>query len=137
MRIKPGSETPEQLYFSPKMPTAIGGAVKVGSHLYGTTAQAMLCLDFGTGEVKWEDRALGAAALCYADDRLYLHSEKGEVALVEATAEGYREKGRFTPPDAPARKNNMEKPWAYPIVSNGKLYIRDHSSLWCYDVKAR
>jgi hypothetical protein len=30
----------------------------------------------------------------------------------------------------------MEKSWAYPVVANGRLYIRDHGSLWCYDVKA-
>ena len=29
----------------------------------------------------------------------------------------------------------MEKAWAYPIVANGRLYIRDHQVLWCYDVQ--
>ena len=62
----------DPVYFSPKLPTAVGGAVKVGGFLYGTSAQAMLCADFNTGDVKWEERALGAAALCYAEGRLYL-----------------------------------------------------------------
>jgi hypothetical protein len=30
----------------------------------------------------------------------------------------------------------MEKAWAYPVVVHGCLYIRDHGTLWCYDVKA-
>jgi len=30
----------------------------------------------------------------------------------------------------------MEKAWAYPVVANGRLYLRDHDTLWCYDVKA-
>ena len=38
-------------------------------------------------------------------------------------AEGYREKGRFTPTDQPTRKK--ERAWAYPVIANGKLYIRD------------
>jgi hypothetical protein len=25
--------------------------------------------------------------------------------------------------------------WAYPVVANGRLYIRDLGTLWCYDVK--
>jgi outer membrane protein assembly factor BamB len=125
----------EQLYFESKLPTAIGGTVKVGDFLYGTTAQALLCIEFATGKVKWEDRAIGAASLCYADGNLYLHGENGEVALVEASPEGYHEKGRFTPPDQPAHGKPMEKAWAYPVVANGRLYIRDHGSLWCYDVK--
>jgi hypothetical protein len=29
----------------------------------------------------------------------------------------------------------MEKAWAYPVLADGKLYIRDHASLWCYAVK--
>lgn len=137
VRLKPsgGTVQAEALYFESKLPTAIGGAVKVGACLYGTTAQAMLCLEFATGKLLWEDRALGAASLCYADNRLYLHGENGEVALVEPSAEGYREKGRFTPPDMPKRSNPMEKAWAYPVVSHGKLYVRDHGMLWCYQVR--
>jgi outer membrane protein assembly factor BamB len=126
---------PEQVYFESKLPTAIGGAVKVGDFLYGTTGQAMLCLDFAGGQVKWEDRALGAASLCYADGRLYLHGENGTAALVEATADGYHEKGRFNPPDQRTRSGPMEKAWAYPVVANGRLYLRDHAMLWCYDVR--
>lgn len=125
------------LYFELKLPTAIGGAVKVGDFLYATTGNAMLCLDFATGKVKWENPALGAASLCYADERLYLHGENGAVALVEPSPEAYREKGRFTPPEPPARKGDMEKAWAYPVVANGQFFIRDHNCLWCYDVNAK
>jgi len=135
LKVKDGSVEPEQVYFESKFPTAIGGAVKVGDYLYGTTGQAMLCTEFTSGQLKWEDRALGTASLCYADGRLYLHGENGDVALVEPGPESYREKGRFTPPDQPKRANEMEKAWAYPVVANGQLYIRDHDTLWCYDVK--
>jgi len=126
---------PEQLYFGPKYPTAIGGAVKVGNVLYGTTGQALECLEFATGQIKWDDRSIAPASICYADGLLYLHGESGDVALVEASPDGYHEKGRFAPNDQPAKANAMEKAWAYPVVANGRLYIRDHESLWCYNVK--
>jgi outer membrane protein assembly factor BamB len=126
----------QEVYFSPKLPTAIGGAIKIGKYLYGTTGQAMMCVDFATGEVKWEERGLAPAALCYADGRFYLHGENGEAALVEASPEGYHEKGRMTPPDHPTH-SGMEKAWAYPVVADGKLYVRDANSLWAYDVKSR
>src|SRR5262249_55588890 len=108
----------------------------IGDYLYGTTAQALVCVEFATGKVKWEERALGAASLCYAEDHLYLHGENGDVALVKASPEAYHEEGRFTPPGQPKHSNNMEKAWAYPVVANGKLYVRDHGSLWCYDIRA-
>jgi outer membrane protein assembly factor BamB len=123
----------EQVYSSPRLPTAIGGAVLLGDYLYGTTSQALVCAEFKTGEIKWTDRGVGAGSLCYADGRLYLHGENGDLALVEATPEGYRERGRFTPADQPDR--GQSKAWAYPVVANGRFYIRDFGVLWCYDVK--
>jgi outer membrane protein assembly factor BamB len=130
---KGGEVEAEQVYFDAKNPTAIGGAVKIGSFLFSTTGQAMVCLDFVTGEMKWQNRGIGPASLCYADARLYLHGENGEVALVEPSPDEYRERGRFTPPDQPDRGNS--KAWAYPVVANGRLYIRDLDCLWCYDIK--
>jgi outer membrane protein assembly factor BamB len=105
--------------------------------MYGTANQGLICAEFATGNTLWQDRAIGPASVCYADDRLYLHGENGEVALVEATTEGYREKGRFSPPGRPSRINPMEKSWAYPVVADGKLFIRDHGVLWCYDVRGK
>lgn len=134
LKVNGGTFEAEQAYYSPKLPTSVGGAVKVGESLYGTSAGALLCLEFTTGTVKWDDRSIGAAALCYADGRLYLHGENGEVALVEATPEAYREKGRFKPTDLP--DHGASKSWAYPAVANARLYIRDLGTLWCYDIKA-
>lgn len=133
--VKPrsGEAEVQEVYFSPSLPTSIGGVVKVGDYLYGTTGKSLLCAEFATGKVQWEDRALGAASLCFADGRLYLHGENGEVALVEAAPEAYRERGRFTPSDSPDR--GRSKAWTYPVVAQGRLLIRDLDTLWCYDVK--
>jgi outer membrane protein assembly factor BamB len=133
LKVQQGAVEAEQVYFSPKLPTSVGGAVDVKGFLYGTTGKALLCAEFETGKVKWAEPALGAASLCYADGRLYLHGENGDVALVEAASQAYREKGRFTPPDQPNR--GPSKAWAYPVVANGRLYLRDLDTLWCYDVK--
>jgi outer membrane protein assembly factor BamB len=134
--------TATEVYRAPDLPNAIGGAVLVGDSLYGTFSvgrgkeEGLKCVEFATGKVKWKDKGVGAAGICYADNRLYLHGENGEVALVEATPEAYRDKGRFTPPNRPKHTKMMEKAWAYPVVANGRLYLRDLDTLWCYDVKA-
>ena len=123
----------EEVYFDKKLPTAIGGAVLVGDHLYGVAGNALMCAEFATGKEKWSERGIGAGSVLFADGHLYVHGENGDVALVEATPEGYREKGRFTPPDQPNR--GQSKAWAYPVVANGKLHLRDLDSVWCYDVR--
>ena len=35
------------------------------------------------------------------------------------------------------RDRGSSKAWAYPVVANGKLYIRDLGVVWCYDVSAK
>jgi outer membrane protein assembly factor BamB len=130
----PSGMSAEQVYFDKKLPTAIGGAVLIGEHLYGT-GQVLMCAEFTTGKVKWTDRSVGSASLLFADGRLYLHGENGEVALVEASPDAYKEVGRFTPPGSP--QPGKGKAWAYPVVANGKLYIRDLGTMWCYDVKGQ
>jgi outer membrane protein assembly factor BamB len=122
----------EEKYYDGNLPKAIGGTVLVDQHIYGTTSDALKCIELTSGEVVWQNRAIGAASICVAEGHLYLHGENGEVALVEATSEGYREKGRFTPPGAPDRGSS--KAWAYPVVADGKLFIFDTGALWCFDV---
>jgi outer membrane protein assembly factor BamB len=129
-----GQWTAEEVYFDRKLPTSIGGSVLVGKYLYGTNNSGLVCLEFETGKVQWQNKSVGAGSLLYADGNLYVHSEKDEVALVEATPKEYREKGRFKLPDQPNRGNSQA--WAYPVLADGKLYLRDLGVLWCYDVKA-
>ena len=47
---------PQEVYFSPKLPKAIGGTVKIGNYLYGT-GEALMCVDFATGGIQWTEAA--------------------------------------------------------------------------------
>jgi outer membrane protein assembly factor BamB len=137
-----GKVTAQPVYHEKRLPGANGGTVLIGNYLYGTNSQSLLCVDAASGTVKWQERGIGTAALTVADGRLYLHGENGDVALVEASPDGYRERGRFTPPGQPDRGSSRGGPaaaakaWAHPVVANGRLYIRDLETLWSYDVSA-
>lgn len=135
LKIAQGSVTAEEAYFDLRLPTAIGGTVLVGDYLYGSS-QTMMCVEFRTGQVKWSERSIAPASLAYADGLLYMHGEAGDVALIEATPEAYKERGRFTPPNQPKHGNPMEKSWPYPVIADGRLYIRDLETMWCYDIRA-
>ena len=130
----------EQVYFERGLPNGIGGAVIVGDYLYGTeVGQHLVTVEFATGKINWQAESIGWSSIAYADGLLYLHGVNGEVALVEASPAGYREKGRFTPPSPPKHKQAGPFPegsFAYPVIANGKLYIRDLATLWVYDIKA-
>ena len=87
-------------------------------------------MEFETGKVMWKDRSVGKGSVIYADGHLYLFSEKNVVGLAEATTEEYREKGRFEVAD------QGWPSWAHPVVSGGRLYIRNQGVLNCYDIRA-
>ena len=131
----------EQVYFERGLPNGLGGAVLVGDCLYGTDIAVgpLVAVEFNTGKVKWKADSIGRVSMAYADGHLYLHGINGDIALVEATPEAYREKGRFTPPAQPKKKQVGPFPegaFAYPVIANGRLYIRDLGTLWAYDIKA-
>jgi outer membrane protein assembly factor BamB len=134
-----GAIEAEEVYLSQKVPKGMGGAVRVGDYLYGTSDRSLLCIGFTTGKVIWEDKCVGPGSICAAGDLLYVHGENnGTVALVEATPKGYHEVGRFTPPGHPdyAKDSSGVKAWEYPVIANGRLYLRNVGSLWCYDIRA-
>lgn len=134
-----GGVAAEQVYFARGLPNSIGGSVLVGDHLYGTAGAGLVAVEFTTGKIRWQAESIGRGSVAYADGLLYVHGENGDVALVEATPEAYREKGRFTPPAQPKRNRlgpYPEKAWTYPVIANGRLYIRDIGTLWAFDIKA-
>jgi outer membrane protein assembly factor BamB len=114
-----------------------GGTVLVGDYLYGGCGHMKgvpTCIDFRTGEVKWKKEpqpGKGSLAALAADGCVYLRMESGEVILIAASPDGYKELGRFTPPvvHTPA--------WSHPVISGGRLYLRDQDTLMCYDVKSK
>jgi outer membrane protein assembly factor BamB len=141
LKADAGGVAAEQVYFARGLPNGFGGAVLVGDYLYGTdTGGQCLAVEFTTGKVMWKTDSLGSASLAYADGRLYLHAWNGAVGLVEATPDGYRENSRFSPPNQPKKKQAgpfSEHAYAYPVIANGRLYIRDLGTLWAYDIKAK
>ena len=142
VRLKPDGNgvAAEQVYFIRGLPNGIGGAVVVGDHIYGTeVGQQLVAAEFTTGKVKWKSGDFGWGSVAAADGHLYFHFINGDMVLVEASPEAYREKGRFTPPNQPKKKQVGQFPegaFAYPVIANGRLYIRDLGTLWAYDIKA-
>jgi outer membrane protein assembly factor BamB len=113
-----------------------GGMVLVGNHVYsgnGHNKGFPICIEFATGKVAWggdiRNAGTGSAAVAYADGHLYFRYQNGVVMLIQATPEGYREKGSFTIP-------GVERPsWSHPVILDGRLYLREQDTLYVYDVK--
>lgn len=108
-----------------------GGLVQVGGRFYLLTERELACVDPKTGTVLWRDRSVGKGSIFAVDGKLILRSEKGPgtVALADASPDAYREFSRFDQPDRSEKQS-----WTYPLVLNGRLYLRDQGLLLCYEV---
>jgi len=114
-----------------EMDSKHGGAVKVGDYVYGSGERNRYwyCIDWRTGEVKWRDNELSMGNVIAADGMLYCYSDRGELALVEATPEKFSVKGKIkiTP--------GTNQHWAHPVIYKGVLYLRHGDALMAYNIK--
>jgi len=95
-------------------------------HLYGFDGNFFTCVGLDDGKPRWRERGYGnGQVLLLADQGLLLVvAEKGEVALVEAKPKELKELGRF--------QALSGKTWNHPVVSRGKLYVRNGEEMACY-----
>jgi len=135
IRIGPDNQV-ETVYENKVMKNHHGGVILIGDHLYGHADAGWTCQNFKTGEEVWNHRAFDKGAVAYADGMLYcLEERSGTVALVEASPAGWKEHGRFKPEPQSKIRLPDGRIWTHPVISNGKLYLRDQDLIYCYAVK--
>jgi outer membrane protein assembly factor BamB len=135
-----GTVKAEEVYATTDMQNHHGGMILLDGYLYGATGGneggALVCLDFKTCKVMWDQRQNGQrrakGSLAFADGLLYYRMEDGAIVLIEPSPKQYIERGRFEQPD-----RTRLPAWAHPVIANGRLYIRDQDVLFCYNVKAK
>jgi outer membrane protein assembly factor BamB len=131
----------QEVYFLPSksLQNHHGGLVLIGDHVYGGHGHNRgypICVEMPTGKVAWGGEGVearhggtGSAAVTAADGHLYFRYQNGRMALIEATPQGYKEKGAFSIP-------NVNHPsWSHPVVAGGKLYLREQDNLYVYDLR--
>jgi outer membrane protein assembly factor BamB len=127
-----GSIDVEEKWTTP-LDTLQGGIVHADGKLFGAWypgRKGWAALDAQTGRLLYEARDLIKGAALYADKRLYVLSEDGTMSLIEPTSMEFALRGRFRF----ARAENDA--WAHPVIHNGRLYLRYHDTLRCYDISS-
>lgn len=128
-----------RVYESDALCCHFSSPVRYKDHLYGLDeTRDLTCLDLRTGEVAWrfereEDgddlRSIGfrKGALIRVEDLLVVLGENGKLALVEASANAYRE--------VAASRPFRDRCWALPALAEGRLLVRDRRQILCLDVR--
>ncbi|MCP4201313.1 MAG: PQQ-binding-like beta-propeller repeat protein [bacterium] len=141
LRLKPDGEggiEAEEIYFleANTFQNHHGGMILDDGYIFTGTGHNNgfpLAVKLANGEVAWgPERNQGnrSAAVTYANGRIYFRYENGRMILVDASPEGYRERGSFEIPGV------SHPSWSHPVISGGRLYLREQDSLFAYDVKS-
>ena len=110
-----------------------GGMILADGYIYCGHKQNggdLLCIDIKTGKLMWgpvKAPGKGSAAVTYADGHLIFRYQDGLMVLVEATPKEFKLKGSFKP------EFQDKESWAHPVVSGGRLYLREQDKLMCYE----
>jgi outer membrane protein assembly factor BamB len=115
--------------------TVTGGAVLVNGTLYSAgyrESKWWFGTDWQTGGTKYELKDFTTGAAIYADGRLYCLDEKGTAGLLKPGPTSLEIVGRFA-----LVTGNVRDAWTHPVLHDGRLYLRYHDTLFCYDVKQR
>lgn len=132
------SEQVKREWFSKKMKNHHGGVILLDGHYYGYSDKVgWLCQSAKTGGEVWTEKdEFKKGAIAYADGRFYLLEEdSGQVALISASADGWDEKGRFQLAPLSENRKKDGRIWVHPVISNGRLFLRDQEMIYCFDIK--
>jgi len=94
-------------------------------------------IDPKTGGILWSEPKTGPSTYIVADEKLFVRTQKGTIILASADAKGFKELSSFTPPRSAIEEaaSRGGPALTFPVVANGRLYVRDYDELYCYDVR--
>jgi outer membrane protein assembly factor BamB len=120
----------KEVWRNKTMRNHVNSCVLWEGHLYGFDDNQLKCLDFKTGEAKWNEGGYGKGALMLADGKLILFGDRGKLGVAEATPAAFRELAKF-------QVLGGRDTWASPLLANGRIYCRSQQDLVALDVKAK
>jgi len=125
--------TLEEVWRDRKLDNLHDSVLLLDGFLYGTSfgykGGTFLCVDWETGEARYEDRRTGRGSLTWAEGLIYFLCEKGDVMLIRPNPEKFDVISQFHLPE-----EGEGLVWAHPVICGKRLYIRHGTFLYCYDI---
>lgn len=121
--------TPQVVWSHKEMQDHFPTPIYYHGRVYGSSdPKFLVCIDPATGTILWKQETGQYTSVLGVDDTVIALSGKtGDLIQIDATAPEYKELGRCTPLGGTS--------WAAPILSEGRLYLRNEKELACIDLK--
>jgi outer membrane protein assembly factor BamB len=140
LRVSKSGDKAKKIWTIP-LRTVCGSSVCVDGNIYVAGGKGrgdggilgFFCIDAKTGKVKAKLPKPIDASMVYADGKLFVQSATGKVLLLKPTSDSFKTLGSF---DLVTIKSKKKDAWAHPVLFGGRLYLRYHDTLYCYDVKS-
>jgi len=125
-----GKTNVKELWFSRRLRIHIGTALRLGDYIYGSNGDFgpsfLTAVDVRTGNTAWQDRSFSKASFVYADGKVILLDEDGNLALATFSPQGLKVHARM--------ELLSNKAWTAPTLVGTKLYVRDRKVIMALDV---
>ncbi len=104
-------------------------AILFEGYIYGLDEGIMVCIDPASGARKWKKGRYNHGQMLLTNGIIVVLTENGRCVFVKPSPESLQELGEF-----PALPDSY-KTWNPPALVNGKLFVRNHHDMACYDIK--
>lgn len=125
-----GRTTVQELWYQNRMRTHIGTVIRIGDFYVGSSGDFGPCptvaVDVKTGQVLWQNRDFARSTFLYADGKLIILDEDGNLGLATPDRKGLNVRAR-----ASVLSN---KAWTVPTLAGTKLYVRDRAKMMAFEV---
>jgi outer membrane protein assembly factor BamB len=125
-----GKTTVQEQWYQNRMRVHIGTMIRLGDYAIGSSGDFGPCptvaIDIKTGNILWQNREFARATFLYADNKLIIMDEDGNVGIAEPTREALNVRAK-----ASVLTNRS---WTVPTLIGRTLYVRDRKSMAAFDL---
>lgn len=121
-------DPPRVLWQSRALKAKFTNVVHKDGFLYGLDDGILVCVDAATGERRWKRGRYGHGQTLLIGEQLLIQAENGDLALVDASPEAFRERARIPALDG--------KCWNHPALAMPYLVVRNDRSARAYRLPA-
>jgi outer membrane protein assembly factor BamB len=122
--------TVTERWFNNRIRIHFGNAIRIGNHVVGSNGDfgpvSLTAVDVATGSIAWQDRSFARAQLVYADGKLLILDEEGNLGLVSVGPRGLQILGKAQILESVA--------WTPPTLIGTTLFVRDRKTIAAYSL---